>query len=352
MPALIVIPARGGSKGIPRKNLRRLAGQPLLTYSIAAALGAQCRGRVVVSTDDDEIARLAETHGAEVLRRTAELARDDVPLDPVVIDATRRVDGDFDAVITVQPTSPFTTAADIDAIYARLHATGANTAFTVADDTHLAWGTENGTLVPLYDARVNRQLLPRRLRETGAIVCVRTDVMLTSGTRFVPPFAVAELDAARSLDIDSRTDWACAEAMMALRTITVVVSGPDRMTRQLAIAAGLTKHAIRFVVSDDDQQAGALAAARFFDVVTVPSLDVESVWPHVGEVVMFDVARPDDALAQQLRTSGLAIVAIDPLSTIDDALNVSAFDPIPSELDRVMPRLTTFVESSQRRAIS
>ena len=111
MGSLIVIPARGGSKGIPRKNLRLLGGRPLLSYSVAAALGARCGAKVLVTTDDDEIAGVARACGADLLSRPAGLSGDDVPLDPVVLDAVQRMTGNVDAVVTVQPTSPFVTAA-------------------------------------------------------------------------------------------------------------------------------------------------------------------------------------------------------------------------------------------------
>jgi CMP-N-acetylneuraminic acid synthetase len=220
MPALIVIPARGGSKGIPRKNVKLLAGRPLLSYAVSAALAARCRATVVVTTDDDEIADCAQTCGAQVLRRSAALSDDAVPLDPVVLDAAERMRGDYDAVITVQPTSPFVTAADIDAAYALLMRTSANVVFTATDDTHLTWSVEGDAVVPQYAARVNRQLLPRRLRETGAVVCTRRTTLLAEKVRFVAPYAVIEVDAARAIDIDTPTDWLFAEAAFSVLTET------------------------------------------------------------------------------------------------------------------------------------
>ena len=217
MSALIVIPARGGSKGIPRKNIRQLAGKPLIAYSLAAALEARCQFSVVVSTDDREIADCAVRFGGQVHWRSAELSGDAVPLDPVVLDAAQRVNGEYDAVITVQPTSPFVGADDIDGAYGRLQQSDANVVFTVTDDRHLAWGVDGDTVVPLYAARVNRQDLPARFRETGAVVCVRRAALLREKTRFVPPYAVIEVDAARAIDIDTPTDWLFAEAALAHR---------------------------------------------------------------------------------------------------------------------------------------
>ena len=113
MRTLAIIPARGGSKGIPRKNLRPLAGKPLLAWAIGAALDAESVDCVVVSTDSDEIARVARRFGARALMRDPALAEDAVTLDPVIHDAVERVEaggeafgGAFDLVLTIQPTSP------------------------------------------------------------------------------------------------------------------------------------------------------------------------------------------------------------------------------------------------------
>ena len=107
---LVVIPARGGSKGIPRKNIRLLDHKPLISYSIDIAKSSAYVDDVVVSTDDSEIALLSEKFGASVIRRSPELAGDDVPLDPVVYEAMVQKEkltfDEYDLVITIQPTSP------------------------------------------------------------------------------------------------------------------------------------------------------------------------------------------------------------------------------------------------------
>ena len=117
MRFLAVIPARGGSKGIPRKNLARVAGRPLIAWSIAAARAAHCIERVVVSTEDAEIAAVARNEGADIVDRPAELAADDTPTRPVIVhafDAAAASGFAADAVFTLQPTSPLRTARHID----------------------------------------------------------------------------------------------------------------------------------------------------------------------------------------------------------------------------------------------
>lgn len=117
MEFLAVIPARGGSKGVPRKNLRELAGKPLIQYSIEAALGSTKLTQVVVSTDDPEIATFSRSLGVEVVERPEELAQDSSPTLPVLrhaLEEAQQGGNRFDAVVTLQPTSPLRTSVQID----------------------------------------------------------------------------------------------------------------------------------------------------------------------------------------------------------------------------------------------
>jgi CMP-N-acetylneuraminic acid synthetase len=108
---LAVIPARGGSKGIPRKNLRSVAGRPMIAWTIEAALRAECVARVVVSTDDEEIAEVARAAGADVpLMRPVELACDDVPGIAPILHMVEALGGGFPWTAVLQPTSPLRSA--------------------------------------------------------------------------------------------------------------------------------------------------------------------------------------------------------------------------------------------------
>ena len=115
---MAIIPARGGSKSIPRKNIVPLGGKPLIAWSIEAALGSKFITRTVVSSDDEEILKVAETHGAEVLRRPAELATDKATSEPVILHVLdhflKHEKYEPDLVIYLQPTSPLRTTDDID----------------------------------------------------------------------------------------------------------------------------------------------------------------------------------------------------------------------------------------------
>ena len=130
MKILGIVTARGGSKSIPRKNLALLAGKPLLAYTAEAALAARGLSRVVLSTDDPEIADAGRSMGLDVpFLRPAELARDDTPTVPVLQDVVRRLEANgesIDAIFTLQPTNPLRLSSDIDGAAELLERTGAD----------------------------------------------------------------------------------------------------------------------------------------------------------------------------------------------------------------------------------
>lgn len=112
MKILGIIPARGGSKGIPKKNIKLLNGKPLIAYTIEAALASNL-DRVIVSTDCNDIADVSRQYGAEIMMRPLELATDKTPTLPVLQDVVARIEEKYDAIMTLQPTSPLRTVDDI-----------------------------------------------------------------------------------------------------------------------------------------------------------------------------------------------------------------------------------------------
>jgi CMP-N-acetylneuraminic acid synthetase len=166
---LVVIPARGGSKSIPRKNLADVAGRPLISYVIGAARAARHVQRVIVSTDDEEIAAVARQWGAEVpFLRPAELARDEVSLGPVVVHALQAMDGlgfRADAVLSAQPTSPFLDGSDFDALVEKLESTGADSVVSVqaVQHEHPFWIKKlEGDRVRPFNEYTNESILQRQ----------------------------------------------------------------------------------------------------------------------------------------------------------------------------------------------
>jgi len=215
---LAVIPARGGSKGVPRKAERLVAGVPLLARTIRAATQARSVARVIVSTDDTRYAALAREHGAEVpFLRPAHLATDHASMIDVMVDLLARLAADGFALpewlVLLQPTSPFTTGEDID--QARCLADGrADAVVSVCrSDVQPDWlrrPDAEGWLAPLGSLDVKqhtpRQAMPTTYRLNGALYWVRTRVFLAERTFLPRCTRHFEMPLARSLDIDSPFD--------------------------------------------------------------------------------------------------------------------------------------------------
>ncbi len=232
MKVLAVIPARGGSKGIPRKNIRLLAGKPLINYTIEAALQSQYRLRVIVSTDDEEIANVARTAGAEVpFLRPAELARDDTPDLPVCQHALHwlMMHENYcpEVVVWLRPTSPLRTVQDIDAAVRLLVETGADCVRSVClAEHHPYWmkRLEGNRLLPFVEGvdeskYYRRQELPPAYRLNGAVDVTWCKRIVENGKLFGGDMRGYVMPVERSVDLDSELDFALAELLLQRRTV-------------------------------------------------------------------------------------------------------------------------------------
>lgn len=228
MKILVVIPARGGSKGIPRKNVRLMNGKPLISYAIKTAKDSEFNPDVYVSTDSEEIETIAINYGAKIIRRDVSLASDAVTLDPVIYDclvkAEKETGCSYDVVITIQPTSPLTTVATLDGAIKKFLNEKLETLVSVVNKPQLSWGEEAGKIVPKYEERLNRQLLPKNYLETGAFVIVDRK-SITEKTRFGKNVGVFEVPENESIDIDDASDWIMAESLMKKKKILFRVDG-------------------------------------------------------------------------------------------------------------------------------
>lgn len=220
MKTLALIPARGGSKGIPRKNIKIIAGKPLIVWTIEAALRAAHIDAVVVSTDDEEIAAIARQAGAQVpFMRPAELASDAATGMAPVMHALD-VLPEFDAVLLLQPTSPLRSTADIDACLALAVARAAPAVVSVSEpDAHPYWTYRiDDTLAmrPMIEAApvARRQDLPTAGALNGALYYARTD-WLRDNAGFIGEGTLAYMmPRERSVDIDTPFDWKFAELLL------------------------------------------------------------------------------------------------------------------------------------------
>lgn len=221
MSVLAVIPARGGSKGIPRKNIKKLAGKPLIGWTIEAAKKADCIDRIVVSTDDEEISNVAIEFGAEVpFHRPANLSTDEAPGVSTALHALNNLPG-YDWILLLQPTSPLRAIEDIDAIWRLCVERHASSAVSVTEvSKHPLWmfkRRSDGSLeqfLPGMQTLARRQELPKAYALNGALYLARTEWVL-SHQRLVGPDTLGYvMPAERSVDIDTQYDWLWVEYLM------------------------------------------------------------------------------------------------------------------------------------------
>lgn len=219
---LAIIPARGGSKGVPRKNIRDVAGKPLIAWTIEAARKSVYIDRLILSSDDAEIIWVAGEWGCEApFVRPAELARDDTPgIDPV-LHALGALPDKYDYVVLLQPTSPLRAAQDIDGCIERCCLTAADScvSVTVPDKSPFWMFTldDRGEMRPLLETSgqyTRRQNLPAVYALNGAVYVARTAWLAASRSFIAAGTLACVMPSERSLDIDSETDLLLAGLLL------------------------------------------------------------------------------------------------------------------------------------------
>jgi CMP-N-acetylneuraminic acid synthetase len=320
---LVLIPARGGSKGIPRKNLRTLGGRPLLSYSVRTALASRHRPDVVVTSEDPEILALARQLGARPLERASHLSGDRSTLDEVVVAAVEALARSRrprpDIVVTIQPTSPLLTPASLDEAIDRLVADPSlETVLSVAQDRHLRWTRVAGGFAPAYRVRVNRQELPETFRETGGIIACRAAV-LASGTRIGGKVAPLVLSGGEAVDIDTPQDWAVCEWYLSTRDVLFVVAGYSEIGlghvhNALTVANELVRHRVRFLVTQGSELARDLIAARNYEVHLQATDDLAGEILTLGpDTVINDRLDTTSSEIRRLKAAGIKVVNFEDL---------------------------------------
>jgi YrbI family 3-deoxy-D-manno-octulosonate 8-phosphate phosphatase len=214
-----VIPARGGSRGIPRKNLEKVGGLSLLHRTIAAAQSTRAVERVIVSTDDAEIAAHARRAGADVVMRPAELANDTASSESAllhVLDSEEARSGKTPNILLfLQCTSPFIRSEDIAGLLERLDSQRADSALLVCPSHGFLWKSPDDATGVNHDkaVRLRRQDLAPEYLETGAGYAMRTEGFRATQHRFFGKTVLHEMPSARALEIDTPDDLARARAM-------------------------------------------------------------------------------------------------------------------------------------------
>lgn len=220
---IAIIPARGGSKGIPQKNIRLLAGKPLIAYTVDYALKSKYIDTVVVSTEDQEIAAISYKYGAEIIKRPAILAQDDSPtIDAVlhVLEALKIQNEEQNVVVLLQPTSPLRNSEDIDSAIDLFLKNECDSIISVCESEHppyWAYKIDDHYLKPIMGndfLKKRRQELPKSYMPNGAIYISTVGVLNKyksfNSSRRLPYL----MPAIRSVDIDNELDFIVAESII------------------------------------------------------------------------------------------------------------------------------------------
>ena len=218
---LAIIPARGGSKRLLRKNILKLAGKPLIAWSIEAAQGSKYINKCIVSTDDKEIAEVAKKNGCEVpFIRPPELATDDASSNDVIEHAINNLEEQYDIVMILQPTSPLRKAEDIDHALEFMRENNVPTVVSVCKaNKPLNWHfivKVDGTLKPILQNKIisNRQECESTYIPNGALYIAKTDYFTSKKTFYTDSTLAYIMPHERSVDIDNRMDFFTAEAII------------------------------------------------------------------------------------------------------------------------------------------
>ena len=221
LKVLGLITARGGSKGVPRKNLREIGGRTLIARTVEAARSANCLDRVVLSSDDPEIIQAAILLGCDVpFVRPSALATDGACSMDVVRHALETLPEHYDMIVLLQPTSPFRTGADIDGAVGLCIESGAPACVTVcASDKPPHWAIElddKGRMIPIMPEHYlisRRQDLPQAFAPNGAVFAARCDWVVDQADFMSHETLGYLMPMERSLDIDNELDLVLAEAV-------------------------------------------------------------------------------------------------------------------------------------------
>lgn len=320
---LVVIPARGGSKGIPRKNIRFLAGKPLISYSIINALKSKYCLDIVVSSDDDEIKRISSLFGASIIDRPNELSTDSITLDPVIYHAVLKMENinnkTYDLVITMQPTSPLLNTSTLDNAIEYCIKEDFDTVISGVNQPHLAWTQENGKYIPKYTERLNRQYLPKHLLETGAFFISKRECV-TESSRFGSNVSIFETTVSEAIDIDNAQDWWVAEKELMKKKIIIRTEGYSKIGlghiyRSLLLAYNMIDHEVKLVVSSKSDIGIERLKNSHFDYEIIEDNDdiFKLIQTYECDIIINDILDTDVEYMKRLKLAGVRVINFEDL---------------------------------------
>lgn len=323
MKVLVVIPARGNSKGIPRKNLRSLAGHPLIYYSIQVATHSSYKPDVVVSSDDDEILHIAGKLCTLIHKRPESLAQDSSTLDPVIFDAytsmTKKLNRKYDLIVTLQPTSPLLKTKSLDAAIKRMTDDKTiETIISAVNDTHLTWKKQDEKFVPNYEKRVNRQFLTPVYKETGSFLITRSSI-ISQFNRIGKNVELFELTNGEEIDIDTFEGWNLCEYYLRRKKIVIVVSGNSEIGlghvyNVLCLANDILNHELIFITDKSSQLAFDKIASSNYKVLMQGHKHLaDDIIRQSPDIVINDILDTTVEYVIKLKNTGATVINFEDL---------------------------------------
>lgn len=212
---LAIIPARGGSKGIPKKNIKLLNGKPLIHYTIEKLIKINKISKIIVSTDSEEIINsISKFKEVEIYKRPDKLSTDLIPLDPVILDVVKNQKEKFDYIFTFNPTSPLISKKTIIKCIDYVINNQIDSFTTALDIRHLIWYETGNKFKLIHGERKNRQELKPIIKEIGAIVGCSFNYLINTGKRVSDNPKFYLISEEEAIDIDSYKDWQLAELIL------------------------------------------------------------------------------------------------------------------------------------------
>lgn len=323
MNILVVIPARGGSKGIPRKNIRDMNGKPLIAYAIDMVNRSMFNPDVYVSSDDDEILFVAKMCGAKLIKRDSSISDDKTTLDPVIYDALIKAEQmekkRYDVIATVQATSPLLTTKSFDSALKDLINSSDETVISGVDVTHLTWSKVGEKYLPNYVERKNRQELTPIIRETGGFLITKRHV-ISENNRISDKVFLKEIPNSEAIDIDSYEDWNLCEYYLKRKRILFVVAGYKEIGlghafNSFIVSQTITAHEVFFLVTKESDLAYEYLRAMNLRVVRQgPKENLSnSVLGFSPDLVINDILDTDYEYVHSLKENGIRVLNFEDL---------------------------------------
>ena len=328
MEIFAVIPARKGSKGIRRKNLRLLNGKPLIYYQIKSAMLSKYIKDIVITTDDEDIRDYVSTtfksNFKKIFLRTRplELSGDQITLDPVVYDAVtyaeRNAKKRYDIVVTLQPTSPLLKVSTLDSAFKKFFRENLDSLISVVNATHLYWIENEGQIKPDYTERLNRQWLPKRYKETGAFLITKREYV-NPNSRLGKKIGIYIMDETEGIDIDTPIDWIIAETLMKRLKILFIVNGNEKIGmghiyRALTLSGHMLGHEIAFITYNSNENAIRLIQNHEYPVIiTTKNRLLKEIAKISPNIIINDILDTDKCYIKKLKDMGLFVVNFEDL---------------------------------------